>query len=64
MEVVSQLAYARDCLLFLKASVKEVHTIKGTLSSYCNISGQKVNMEKSSIFFGVAAVDMRLRRES
>ncbi|KAE8666664.1 Protein NRT1/ PTR FAMILY 2.7 [Hibiscus syriacus] len=48
---VSHLFYADDSLLFVKNSLAEVRRIKGILDQYEKASGQKVNYEKSSIYF-------------
>ncbi|KAE8681243.1 hypothetical protein F3Y22_tig00111332pilonHSYRG00015 [Hibiscus syriacus] len=48
---VSHLFYADDSLLFVKNSMTEVRRIKGILDKYEKASGQKVNYEKSSIYF-------------
>jgi hypothetical protein len=38
-------------LLFFQASVEGAVEINSVLEAYCNASGQRVNMDKSSIFF-------------
>ena len=43
--------FADDCLLFFKADANNAQVIKECLTKYCEASGQKVNLEKSSIFF-------------
>jgi len=43
-ESVSQLAYADDCLLFLKSVNKEAVVIQDIVQDYCRVSGQKVNL--------------------
>ncbi|KAE8687139.1 hypothetical protein F3Y22_tig00111022pilonHSYRG00109 [Hibiscus syriacus] len=48
---VTHLFYADDSLLFVKNSVAEVRRVKSILAQYEKASGQKVNYEKSSIFF-------------
>ncbi|KAE8736154.1 hypothetical protein F3Y22_tig00000132pilonHSYRG00024 [Hibiscus syriacus] len=48
---VSHLFYADDSLLFVKNSLAEVRRIKGILDQYEKASRQKVNYEKSSIYF-------------
>ncbi|KAL4283624.1 hypothetical protein GQ457_16G014760 [Hibiscus cannabinus] len=48
---VNHLLYADDCILFTKNSEKEAMRLKHVLEAYESSSGQKINVEKSSIFF-------------
>ncbi|KAL4272949.1 hypothetical protein GQ457_13G013230 [Hibiscus cannabinus] len=48
---VNHLLYADDCLLFIKNSKEEALRLKHMLSIYEALSGQKVNTEKSCIYF-------------
>jgi hypothetical protein len=48
---VNHLLFADDSLLFFKASSEGAREIKSVLNVYCNASGQRINMDKSSIFF-------------
>ncbi|KAE8708583.1 hypothetical protein F3Y22_tig00110338pilonHSYRG00172 [Hibiscus syriacus] len=48
---ITHLLYADDSLLFVKNSTAEVRKVKSILAQYEKASGQKVNYEKSSIFF-------------
>jgi hypothetical protein len=48
---VNHLLFADDSLLFFKASSEGAREIKSVLNMYCNASGQRINMDKSSIFF-------------
>ena len=48
---ISHLLFADDCLLFFKANLESVNHIRDVLELYCNASGQRVNLDKSSIFF-------------
>ncbi|XP_068328277.1 uncharacterized protein [Pyrus communis] len=50
--VISHLFFADDTLLFLRADVKNCRNLKHMLDKFCMASGQKVNLEKSSVFFG------------
>ncbi|GJT71196.1 hypothetical protein Tco_1030482 [Tanacetum coccineum] len=43
--------FADDSLFFLKASHIECGTLVSILNSYCEVSGQTVNFQKSSAFF-------------
>ncbi|KAE8657874.1 hypothetical protein F3Y22_tig00116976pilonHSYRG00014 [Hibiscus syriacus] len=58
---ITHLLYADDSLLFVKNSAAEVHKVKSILAKYEKASGQKVNYEKSSIYFSpnTPAVDRR-----
>src|SRR5438132_557314 len=49
---ISHLLFADDSLLLFKASSAGVESIRDTITQYCNASGQRVNRDKSSIFFG------------
>jgi hypothetical protein len=49
--MVSHLLFADDSLLFFRANTESAQEIHAVLQSYCNASGQQVNMEKSSIHF-------------
>ena len=49
---VNHLLFADDNLLFFEANEASATHINEQLIKYCNDSGQQVNMEKSSIFFG------------
>ncbi|KAL4348938.1 hypothetical protein GQ457_17G007600 [Hibiscus cannabinus] len=48
---INHLLYADDCLLFIKNSEKEARRLKEVLTVYEASSGQKINVEKSSIYF-------------
>jgi hypothetical protein len=48
---VNHLLFADDSLLFFKASTDGAREIKDVLEKYCKASGQRINMDKSSIFF-------------
>ena len=49
--MVSHLLFADDSLLFFQANKENALLIKAVLQSYCSASGQRINMEKSSIHF-------------
>jgi hypothetical protein len=47
---VNHLLFADDSLLFVKASIEGAIEVTDILEKYCNASGQRVNMDKSSVF--------------
>jgi hypothetical protein len=49
--LVNHLLFADDCLLFLKCSIEGAEELSSLLEKYCRASGQKINKEKSSIYF-------------
>jgi len=48
---ITYLLFADDSLLFYNASLSKCHIIKEILQAYELASGQKINSDKSSIFF-------------
>ena len=48
---VNHFLFADDRLLLFKASGESSTTVSNLLDTYCNASGQRINNEKSSIFF-------------
>ena len=48
---VTHFLFAGDSILFCKASVEESRVLKNILQQYEDSSGQKINTDKSSIFF-------------
>lgn len=48
---LSHLAFTDDLLLFSEASISQANTIKKVLDTFCASSGQKVNYEKTRIYF-------------
>jgi hypothetical protein len=49
---VTHLLFADDSIVFLEASVESMQALKEVLTAYEVASGQKVNLQKSSVFFG------------
>jgi hypothetical protein len=48
---VNHLLFADDSLLFFRACYEGAAEVKEVLTKYCDASGQRINMDKSSIFF-------------
>ena len=48
---VNHLLFPEDSLLLFKSSAEGATRISELLETYCNASGQRINNEKSSIFF-------------
>jgi ribonuclease HI len=49
---VTHLLFADDSIVFLEASNGNLEALKGILTKYEECSGQKVNLQKSAIYFG------------
>ena len=49
---ITHLLFDDDSIVFLEASVDNLAFLRNILQSYENASGQKVNLQKTSIFFG------------
>jgi hypothetical protein len=49
--MVSHLLFADDSLLFFKANRESADEVMDVLNIYCQASGQRINMDKSSIHF-------------
>lgn len=47
MERVNHLLFADDCLLFLKAELRQVSNLKQLLFWYEKVAGQRINSENS-----------------
>jgi hypothetical protein len=57
---ITHLLFADDSIVFLEASAQSMQTLKRVLHDYEVSSGQKVNLQKSSIFFGLGCnVDLK-----
>jgi hypothetical protein len=49
---ISHLLFADGSVFFVKGDNKSTRNFKSVLQTYCNGSGQKINLQKSSFFFG------------
>jgi hypothetical protein len=56
---VNHLLFADYSLLFFQATRKSAVDVKDVFTKYCNVSGQRINMKKSSIFFSKGDVQRR-----
>ncbi|KAL9659004.1 hypothetical protein QQ045_028263 [Rhodiola kirilowii] len=59
---VTHLLFADDSLFFLRAKMKNAENLRRILSEYEMLSGQKVNLSKSEIYFGGNVTDDERRR--
>ncbi|CAN6699322.1 unnamed protein product [Malus baccata var. baccata] len=50
--IISHIFFADDTLLFLKADGKNCRNLANLINLYCDASGQQVNFQKSSVYFG------------
>lgn len=48
---ISHFMYVDDILLFYKANIKSLHTIKDILEEFIKFTGLEVNSQKSSVTF-------------
>ena len=49
---ISHLLFADDSVFFVKGDDESTNTLKAVLKTYCEGTGQKINLHKSSIYFG------------
>jgi hypothetical protein len=54
---ISHILFADDSIFFARSDPKSVEALKGVLDIYCEVSGQKVNLQKSFVFFGTKCQD-------
>ena len=54
---ISNLLFADDSLLFFKANGMGAQEVHQLLDIYCNATGQRINYDKSSIFFSKGVPD-------
>ena len=50
--VLSHIFFVNDTLIFMRANEKNCTNLVKLLRTYCDASGQEVNLQKSSVFFG------------
>ena len=55
--IVNHLLFADDSLLFFEANSESAVRVRDILRRYCDASGQRVNTEKSSIYFSKGVPD-------
>ncbi|KAK9990862.1 hypothetical protein SO802_025847 [Lithocarpus litseifolius] len=48
---ITHVMYADDIVLFSKAGIKDAHCLVRVLNKYCRWSGQRINFNKSGVFF-------------
>jgi hypothetical protein len=56
---VNHLLFADDSLLFVKATVEGATEVNDLLEKYCNASGQRINLDKSSVYFSKGCPEER-----
>jgi hypothetical protein len=49
---ISHLLFADDIIFFARSDERSVTALQRILETYCGGSGQKINLDKSSVFFG------------
>jgi hypothetical protein len=49
---ISHLLFADDSIFFTRADDKSINTLKNVLQTYIQGSGQRINLQKSSLYFG------------
>jgi hypothetical protein len=59
---ISHLLFADDLLLFAEASIEQAHCVMHCLEMFCQASGQRINNQKTQIFFS-KNVDNQLRQD-
>lgn len=48
---ISHICFADDLILVAEATMNQVQVIKGILQGFCDVSGQKVSLGRSQVFF-------------
>ena len=59
---ISHLLFADDTIFFTRANENCVNTLKYVLQTYSSSSGQRINLQKSSLYFGLhCPADIKLK---
>ena len=53
MQAFSHLFFADDLVLFAKADLMNCSSVRETLDSFCELSGQKVSLNKSKVYLSL-----------
>ena len=61
---ISHLLFANDSLLFFEATVEGATRVQDILRKYCDVSGQRINAHKSSVFFSKGCPSIHITNES
>ncbi|XP_020701904.1 uncharacterized protein LOC110113604 [Dendrobium catenatum] len=59
---ISHLLYADDIIIFSNAQIKSIKVIKGILVDFCGWTGQKLNVKKSGVLFGLSVKNRRRKK--
>jgi len=59
---ISHLLFADDLLLFAKASIEQAHCVLHCLDMFCQASGQRINYQKTQVFFFLRMLIINLER--
>ena len=54
---ISHLLFADDSIFFTRTDVKCINSLKSILQIYSRGSGQRINLQKSTLFFGFHCPD-------
>jgi hypothetical protein len=54
---ISHLLFADDSIFFTRANDKCINSLKYVLQTYSQVSGQRINLQKSSLYFGYHCPD-------
>lgn len=49
--IISHLMFADDLLLFGKATIEQIERVNKILKKFCDMPGQRINKEKTKVFF-------------
>jgi hypothetical protein len=54
---VNHLLFSEDSLLFVKASTEGAKEVAHVLDTYCQASGQRINFDKSGVYFSKGCLE-------